>query len=275
MDGVIDCNVGCNIVDPACDDGDHYTEQVYLENIRRYRDYGIRHLEFSHVRMIDEAAASRIREFCRCAGVIPWSIHSEHLNDSGKAAFEDYLRIQAHCCKVARALDAKVVVCHLPNIQPRATDLKRDVQLLLPLADLTRSFGLRLAIETPPHAYIIKVVDAINRDDVGINLDTGHTALDTNDVPEAVRLIGRRLFTTHLQDNFGVNDDHQAPGMGLIDWRETLKAIREIGYSGPLMMELTGEGVKARRSTEELRNFPLEREIVFAKAYLEYLWARV
>ena len=81
----------------------------------------------------------------------------------------------------------------------------------------------------------------------------------------------KRLFTTHLQDNFGVNDDHQPPGLGEIDWRGTLTALNEIGYNGPLMMEMTGPGVKIRRSVEELRDFNLEKELLFGKAYLEYL----
>jgi sugar phosphate isomerase/epimerase len=269
------CSIGCNIVDQHCDDETNYTEDIYMKNIAMYREYGIRHLEFSHVKFIDEAAAGRIREFCRNIGIIPWSIHSEHLNAPGDEALVKYMETQTHCARIAKALDTKVMVCHLPNVAPRAADLKRDVAILTQLADITRSFGLKLAIETPPYEYIIKVVDEINRDDVGINLDTGHTFLEGHDPGEVVKKIGKRLFTTHMQDNFGVNDDHQPAGLGKIDWRSLLRGLKEIGYQGPLMMELTGEGVKARRSTLELRDYPLEKEIMLAQAYLEYLWNKV
>ena len=267
------CNIGCNIVDPACDDSDSYTEQVYYKNLELYRGYGIRHIEFSHVMVLDEASAGRIREFCRSLGVIPWSIHSEHLNGGGEKMIGDYLAVQQHCCRIARTLDAQVVVCHIPNIEPRAGNFNRDLKILTKLADITRNFGLKLAIETPPYDYIIKLVDTIGRADVGMNLDTGHCALEGNDPADVAYKIGHRLFTTHLQDNFGVNDDHQTPGMGLINWRKLLTAFKDIGYTGPLLMELTGEGVKARRSALELRHFELEKEIVFGKNYLEYLWA--
>jgi len=268
----IGCNIGCNIVYPDCEDENKYNEALYFEAIPEYKKHGFTHIEFSHVHKLDEAGAGRIREFCRTVGIIPWSIHSEHLNADGAQALEEYLTIQLHCCKIAKALDAKVVVCHIPNVAPRAKALERDVDVLSKLADITHEYGLKLAIETPPYDYIIKLVDAIDRDDVGINLDTGHSFLEGNDPAFVARKIGKRLFTVHLQDNFGVNDDHQPPGLGKIDWHSTLTALNEIGYNGPLMMEMTGPGVKCRRSVKELRNFALEKELIFAKAYLEYLW---
>ncbi|MCF6177565.1 MAG: sugar phosphate isomerase/epimerase [Victivallaceae bacterium] len=261
-------NIGCNIVDADCDNGNNYTEDIYIKNIAKYRKYGFRHLEFSHVLALDEVAAERVREFCRNLGMVPWSIHSEHLNGSGEAA---YLETQTHCATICKALDAKVMVCHIPNVEPHAGDLQRDIKVLTKVADITRSFGLKLAIETPPYDYIIKIVDVIGRDDVGINLDSGHTFLEGHDPAEVARKIGKRLFTTHLQDNFGANDDHQPPGLGKIDWESLLTALKEIEYAGPLMIEMTGEGGKVRRSTVELRDFSLEKELIFAKAYLEYL----
>jgi sugar phosphate isomerase/epimerase len=268
----IGCNIGCNIVHPDYEDVNKYNEALYFELIPKYKKYGFTHIEFSHVHKLDEAGAARIRELCRTTGIIPWSIHSEHLNADGAQALEDYLAIQRHCCKIAKALDAKVVVCHIPNVEPRAKAFERDVDVLTKLADITREYGLKLAIETPPYEYIIELVDAIDRDDVGMNLDTGHTFLEGHDPASVARKIGKRLFTTHLQDNFGVNDDHQPPGLGKIDWHSTLVALNEIGYNGPLMMEMTGPGVKDCRSVKELRNFALEKELIFAKAYLKYLW---
>ena len=190
MKRFIGCNVGCNIVYPHCEDENGYDEALYLEAIPKYKEYGFSHIEFSHVHNLDEAGAARIREFCREIGIIPWSIHSEHLNAPGTQALEEYLLIQRHCCKIAKALDAKVVVCHIPNVEPRAKALERDVDVLTKLADITREYGLKLAIETPPYEYIIKLVDAIDRDDVGMNLDTGHSFLEGHDPAFVAREIG-------------------------------------------------------------------------------------
>ena len=94
-------------------------------------------------------------------------------------------------------------------------------------------------------------------------------------IPALVERIGKRLFTTHLQDNFGLNDDHQAPGIGYLDWPALIHSIRNTGYSGPLMMELTGNQAKIRRSVCQMRNFPLEKEIIFAASYLNFLDSQI
>lgn len=68
-----------------------------------------------------------------------------------------------------------------------------------------------------------------------------------------------------------MNDDHQAPGFGYIDWGKLVPAILATGYQGPLMMELTGKSVKLRRTVPQLRDYPLEKEIVFSASYLNFL----
>ena len=88
--------------------------------------------------------------------------------------------------------------------------------------------------------------------------------------PDLIRRIGRRLFTTHLHDNFGLRDDHQGAGLGYIDWRGVIPAILETGYRGPLMMELTGRRCAAARDVPEMRRLSLEKELIFASSYLNY-----
>lgn len=264
--------IGCNIVHPLCDKAEMYTREVYRERLTAYRDYGFQHVEFSHVTAIDESDATDLREHSRRIGIVPWSIHSEHLNAPGPAALAEYLRIQTHCARVARALGTAAYVCHVPNLQPWAADPQRDVDILNRLADITDAHGLTLAVETGPATdYVIEVVDRIHRPTVGVNLDSGHTFLLGENPADAARRIGSRLVTTHLQDNLGKNDDHQAPGTGLIDWPQLLRAVLATGYAGPLMVELTGEGVKARRTSEAMRTFPLDKEIVFTIAWLRHV----
>jgi sugar phosphate isomerase/epimerase len=267
----VNYSIGCNIVDPVCDVGTNYTKDVYLKNIAKYREYGVSHLEFSHVTVLSEDDAKEIKDFCQKIGITPWSVHSEHLNAPGKEALDEYLCVQDKCARTAAALGTKVCVCHIPNVEPRAGEPERDIDVLKRVADITGKYGLKLAIETPPYDYIIELVDAISREDVGMNLDTGHSFLEGNDPAKVAKAIGKRLFTTHLQDNFGENDDHQAPGIGKINWRETLKAIKESGYDGPLMLELTGGGVKARRTVPQLRDFELDKEMVFALSYINLI----
>ena len=270
------CNIGCNIVAPEVDDIPGYTREIYLRRIADYRDYGFRHLEFSHLLALNAEDAAAIRESCRRAGIVPWSVHSEHLNEGD--ARENYFRIQERCAKIADALDARVMVCHLPNLEPRF-DFPRAVEILSHLADITAKYRVRLAIENCAFRgdidFIIRVIDELNRPDVGFNLDTGHAFCgETDDLASVIRRIGPRLITTHLHDNFGENDDHQAPGLGGIDWFSVLDALREVGYGGPLMMEMTGNGVKAKRTIPQLRGMALDRELVWGRACLEDVWRK-
>lgn len=271
------CNiVGCNIVEPAVDDTGAYTREIYIQRVKDYASYGFSHLEFSHLLTITKEDGAAIREACRKVGIVPWSVHSEHLNEGGDVA--EYFRRQTHCAEVAAALDARVVVCHLPNLNPRF-DFERAVKVLGDLADLTAQYGLRLAIENcllGDIDFIIRVIDKLDRPDIGFNLDTGHAFCNEHaDLPQEIRKIGKRLITTHLHDNFGLNDDHQMPGLGNIPWREVIGAFQEVGYDGPLMMEMTANCVKARRTVEQLHQFDLEKELIQGRAYLVSLWDRI
>lgn len=261
----------------------------------RYREL-IGALEFSHVTNITPEEAVTVGNWARELGFETWSIHSEHLNVGDR--LEDYLAVQKHEAEVCAALGCKVMVCHLPNLRPYV-DFERDLDVIGKVAELTHANGVRLAVETclypdaegalqPDADLVIKTVETLNMDDVGVNVDTGHNLIgqshareaelerilsgeEKQTLPDLVRRIGKKLFTTHLQDNFGMNDDHQAPGFGYIDWGKLVPAILATGYQGPLMMELTGKSVKLRRTVPQLRDYPLEKEIVFSASYLNFL----
>lgn len=291
--------IGCNLVDVVSDDGaGFYTLAAYrnvLNDYVRYREL-IGALEFSHVTNITPEEAVTVGNWARELGFETWSIHSEHLNVGDR--LEDYLAVQKHEAEVCAALGCKVMVCHLPNLRPYV-DFERDLDVIGKVAELTHANGVRLAVETclypdaegalqPDADLVIKTVETLNMDDVGVNVDTGHNLIgqshareaelerilsgeEKQTLPDLVRRIGKKLFTTHLQDNFGMNDDHQAPGFGYIDWGKLVPAILATGYQGPLMMELTGKSVKLRRTVPQLRDYPLEKEIVFSASYLNFL----
>lgn len=274
---IVGCNiVGCNIVEPLVDDTGDYTREIYIQRVKDYAAYGFSHLEFSHLLTISVEDAAAIRDACRIYGIIPWSVHSEHLNED--VSVEDYFKTQEYCAKIADALDARVLVCHIPNLKTRF-DFDRTLTIIGQLADITAKYNLRLAIENCLEGdidFIIRLIDAFNRHDIGFNLDVGHAfCFQKANVPTEIRKIGKRLITTHLHDNFGENDDHQMPGLGNIDWTSVLAAFQEVDYHGPLMMEMTANCVKARRTIPQLHQFDLEKELIQGGAYLRTLWNRL
>ena len=299
LEKMMKSRIGCNtILTNSAGDEEPYTFAAYERLLADYTAYSdwIGALEFSHVTRITPREAEAIGQRAREYGFDTWSIHSEHFNVGDTLA--SYLEIQKHEAEVCAALGCPIMVCHLPNLRPYV-DFARDVEVIGRVAELTRRNGVRLAVETcyypgpdnatlPDADLVIQVVERLDLPDVGINVDTGHCLLgQTNARPEGVRRlletgepqtlpalirrIGKRLFTTHLHDNFGLRDDHQGAGLGYIDWHGVIPALLETGYRGPLMMELTGRRCAAARDVPEMRRLSLEKELVFASSYLTFL----
>lgn len=276
------CNIGCCINNEKVTDCSMFTLERYLEKLALYREAGLTHIELSHLMALSAEDAVQLRNACRDVGLSIWSIHSENFNDTGGMSYggpyeggnlEQYFSDQIHCAATAQAASAKIFVCHLPNYtrQPRF-DFERNLKIMERLADITRQHGLILAIEnclTGDLDHMIQIVDALNRTDVGINFDSGHCfCFQDRDLAARIRQIGKRLASLHLHDNFGENDDHLPPGIGLIDWDTAIEAIMETPYEGPLMMELTGLPVKSRRSVPCMRDYPYEKELYLGAACL-------
>jgi sugar phosphate isomerase/epimerase len=50
------------------------------------------------------------------------------------------------------------------------------------------------------------------------------------------------LWTTHVHDNRGREDEHLVPYMGTIGWEIAMMETQKIGYDGVLMLEVAGTG---------------------------------
>lgn len=83
-----------------------------------------------------------------------------------------------------------------------------------------------------------KMVLEINSPILGICLDTGHATIEKEDIPEAIKTIGDKLFNIHLHDTDGLDDRHWVPGQGIIDWYSVREALESINYQYPWMMEV-------------------------------------
>ncbi len=87
-------------------------------------------------------------------------------------------------------------------------------------------------------AELVELVDALNSEFIGICWDTGHAHIQRLPQREALKVLGKRLKATHIQDNDGISDQHLLPFHGTIDWREVVGALYEIGYEGDFTFEI-------------------------------------
>lgn len=85
---------------------------------------------------------------------------------------------------------------------------------------------------------LARLHDCFDQDNIGICYDFGHAHLKGFDQVEAIEFLGERIKCTHIHNNFGHNTDyHHPPDIGQIKWEPIMKALKEIGYSGPYTLE--------------------------------------
>jgi sugar phosphate isomerase/epimerase len=152
-----------------------------------------------------------------------------------------------------RALDwlagagGRCLVVHPGGLSDAAdADRRRGVLVenLRTLAQHAAERSLTLGVENMPPgvhpgsrmADLASIVAEVGRPEVGLTLDTGHANLNTDAAAET-RAAGARLRSTHVHDNDGRTDSHLPPGHGTVNWREWRRALDEVGFDGPVMLE--------------------------------------
>ncbi|MGF1623504.1 MAG: sugar phosphate isomerase/epimerase family protein [Alphaproteobacteria bacterium] len=173
-------------------------------------------------------------------------------DEAARKGGQDYL---AHCVTVAAALGARIVGGPLygqPLVfagqAPRPVDegerqarVDRTVAALATAARIAADAGVVFALE-PLNRFEtdvvsttvqgIAVVDAVGHPGLGLLLDTFHMNMEDPSIAGAIRRAGSRLV------HFQANESHRGfPGTGHVDWPEVMRALVEIGYTGPISLE--------------------------------------
>ena len=169
----------------------------------------------------------------------------------------DYLNMtNLRCIKATAMLGGKWMVVHpmnLPHDRLYSAEKAKQANIayLAPYIEAAKKAGIGLAVENMVdyrgwrRRYcggdiyeLIDLVDTIGDSSVGICLDTGHAHLGGMDVGACVREIGSRLRATHINDNHrNGQDEHLFPYFGTIDWTDTVRALKETGYTGDFAYE--------------------------------------
>lgn len=74
---------------------------------------------------------------------------------------------------------------------------------------------------------------------VGACWDTGHANMEGPQHDEILAL-GKHLKAIHLNDNYGVTDDHLLPFMGTMNVDAVMTALKEVDFRGPFTLEADG-----------------------------------
>ena len=167
-------------------------------------------------------------------------------------------------CVATAALGAKYTVFHTPAYNwvgdlPDTRMFDIGVSLYSSVLPFAKENGIKIAAETHGTASkynkmeffgipenLLELVRRVREtspaaDALCVCVDTGHTNLAVKmgypAVGDVIRQLGSLVEVLHLHDNNGIKDQHKIVGTGIIDWKDTLAALDEIGYSGYYNLE--------------------------------------
>lgn len=152
-------------------------------------------------------------------------------------------------------LGAKYAVVHpnAPTVPMIVYDAKAQydsvMKHLAPYAEYASKVGLDIVIENMrvihgmrhSHRYcqtpeeLCEVADALG---IGVCWDFGHANISGVKQSEGLAYVGKRLKVLHVNDNTGIDDDHVAPFMGSVDWRDAMHGLALCEFDGLFNYEI-------------------------------------
>lgn len=163
------------------------------------------------------------------------------------------------CCAL---VGARLCVTH-PETKFGAVDqyrasMKGNLEYFSRLLDKISRYQMELAIEnmcdyaiSPERKYgvtpeeLVDFVEAFQDRRMGICWDFEHADIMKQDQRDAILYIGKHLKATHVSDTHSPTDPelmHVMPLFGKVDWKEVMKALREIHYQGCFSFEANNYG---------------------------------
>lgn len=121
---------------------------------------------------------------------------------------------------------------------------------LIPYA---KEFGIKIAVENMfgwdrnTHVHLenpcshseefAKYVDTLNSEYITACVDTGHANLMYERPEHMIEKLGSRVGALHVHDNTALDDAHQIPYFGTINWDNVCAALAKINYKGNFTFE--------------------------------------
>jgi D-psicose/D-tagatose/L-ribulose 3-epimerase len=137
---------------------------------------------------------------------------------------------------------------HLEDEQARKAEWERSVNGVRAMAQYAKPKGVKLALETL-NRFETDMLNIVSQgldfckqtgmDNVGLHLDTFHMHLEEKNSGDAIRLADKKIFHFHACEN-----DRGVPGTGQVRWQDIAKALNDVHYQGPVVIESFTNQVK-------------------------------
>jgi sugar phosphate isomerase/epimerase len=123
--------------------------------------------------------------------------------------------------------------------------LKLFVEMLKPVVEHAEKEGVMLLVEPEPDLLIetadqyLEFARHIRSPMLGLNFDIGHFYCVKDEPAPTVHKLREHIRHVHLEDIAATRVHHHLiPGEGVIDFGNTLKALKDVGYDGWVTVEL-------------------------------------
>ena len=167
-----------------------------------------------------------------------------------------------------------------------------------PILDVFGECGIRFALEVHPTeiAFDIhtakKALEALeHREEFGFNFDPSHLLWQGVDPVEFIREFPDRIYHVHVKDAIvtlngrsGILSSHlefgdphrgwdfRSPGRGGVNFEEIIRALNQIGYTGPLSVEWEDSGMDREAGAKEACQFVQNLDFVPSDAAFDTIY---
>jgi D-psicose/D-tagatose/L-ribulose 3-epimerase len=226
-------------------------ERRHLEILPAIREMGFQGFE---IPMFDprKLAVSDIRRSCKandlectvCA-ILPAGINP--ISPDAAVRRKALLHL-IECIQTSAELGATILggplyapIGYLPKHRPTEDEWSWAVEAFQAVRDLLDTNEITLSIEPVNRSETFflrtakegrELCEAVGHPRVGVTIDTFHANIEEASIPSALRSLGAKLMHLHASEN-----DRGLLGSGHVDFAAIISTLKQIGYSGYLMVE--------------------------------------
>lgn len=221
-----------------------------------------------------EADKAALREQLAALGLTVATINGGNGLFGDPASRADQMAFIRATLRLARDLGAYSVTTQ-SGVEPAPGQWREAAARVAPdlrqLGDEAQDLGLDLTIELHKSMLMATgqqaadLMTLVDHPRVGVALDPSHATHAGEDVAAIARLLGEQVKHVHLRDAIGQNI-LVVPGDGTVDFPALARALRDIGYQRPAVIELEYEHATADQVRPDLARARTFLEAAFASA---------
>jgi sugar phosphate isomerase/epimerase len=148
------------------------------------------------------------------------------------------------CARIFSALGARIMNIHPCYFSPPAmrNDLVAfNIEALIPIVKMAAAHDLTVVLENYKAPFdrvsiFKKILAAVPG--LKLHLDFGHANFGLDNHEVFCNELGEHIQHVHFSDNRSRTDDHMPLGVGTVDWKNAVNALKANGYDGTITLEV-------------------------------------